>query len=179
MDKKKVRWFLNRITNSRYVNLHFEGIKNSGDQVKETLGEITSGNYTNDYCIDVDIRDIPGAKKDNKEAGQELADIINRRMAESRFPYWIRDSLSIEHTLEQFDERLDRVVLIIFRCFKEPKNKEEKNILTSLRIFIGDKNPLYVQLLIISSAETKHWDLAPYSLLDERFVEYIPWSNLQ
>lgn len=174
MDKKKMRWFLNRITNSRYVNLYFEGEENPVDTVDDILAEIASGKFTNDYFIDVDISSLTG-----DEEGKKLADIVNRKMKEIHFPHWIRDSLSIEHTLEQFDERLDRAALIIFHYFKDPKNKEEKQILTSLRIFIDKNNPRYVQILIISSGKTEHWDLAPYSLLDERFVEYISWGDLK
>jgi hypothetical protein len=200
MDKKKMRWLLNRITNSRYVNLHLNDVEKPVDRVKDIGGgaeksvdpgkdiyeEITGGKYTNDYCIDVNIGSIDinidsltEDNKDKKEMGKKLADIINREMAKDRFPHWIRDSLSIEDTLEQFDKRLDRAALIIFHYFQEPKDWKEKNILNSLRIFMDKNNPLYVQILIISSGKTEHWDLAPYSVLDERFVEYIPWSELQ
>lgn len=177
MDKKNMRWVLNRITNSRYVNLHFKGVKNAGAKVKEFLGEFTDGKYTNNYCINVDISTLVGDDK-----GKKMADIINRKMVEIHFPFCIRDSHSMEHTLEQFENWLNQVnhaVLFIFHYFKDQENKEETNILTSLRILIGDINPINVQIVILSDVETEHWDLAPYSLLDDRFVEYIPWNGLQ
>lgn len=177
MDKKKIGWFLNRITNSRYVNLHFKGVKNAGAKAKEFLGEINGRKYTNGYCIYVDIRNLAGNNK-----GKKMADIINRKMSEIHVSFNIKDSDPMEHTLEQFDNWLNQAnhpVLIVFHYFKNPKNKEETNILTSLRILIGDINPINVKIVIISDLETERWDLAPYSPLDDRFVEYIPWNGLE
>ena len=192
MDKKKMRKFLNRITNSRFVNLHLADVpepvdqagdidaeKKSFDPGKDIFEEIWDGKYTNNYCIDVNIGSITKDNKDEKAMGKKLADIINREMAKKRFPHWIRESLSIEDALEQFDKRLDRAAIIIFHYFQNPKDKKEKDILTSLRKFIDKNNPLYVQILIISSKKTENWDLSPYSFLDERFLEYISWKDLQ
>jgi hypothetical protein len=184
MDKKNARWLLNRISNCQYVNLHLGEQENTGSQLaEEIVKEITGGNYVSDYFITVDIQALPAAKK---ESGNMFVNIINEQMAKVQFPHWFHGAGSIKEALEKLNQRLDKSAIVIFYYFqhadKDKKHKKdhekEKSILIPIRRFMSMVDSIYLKILIISNQKTGKWDLAPFSDLDERFVEYIDYHKI-
>lgn len=188
MANSIIRILLNRITNSMYANLHFgSDEKQAPATAANIVKEITSGTYTNDICINVDIRSLMEPSKDI-DAVKSFIDILNKSLAGAKSSHLLYDAISIDHALEQLNKILEKPTLIIFHHFQYPddmkgkeeeKNEKEKKILNSLRKFIDMIPSIYLKILIISSQPTEKWDLSPDSFLDDDRVESIDWSSLE
>ena len=185
MANEKISFLLNRITSSMYVNLHFGSAENPAPETAAGIVEnITSGKYTRDLCINVNVETFmePG-----KDAVKCFIDTINENLAKAKSPIVLDDAISIDLALEQLNKRLEKPTLIIFYYFQDPddkkdkeeeKNEKEKKILNALRKFIDLIPSIYLKILIISSQPTEKWDLSPDSPLDDERVESIDWNLL-
>lgn len=177
MEEKKLTELLNRTTVRRYVNLHADGNPLDQGTIDALIKRIAEKDYPK-YCISVNIESIPCSdeREDEKEEAGYLKDLINEEMAKKQFPHWIHEANTIDRLLHQLNERLEDPALIIFYQFKSPDDEKEKNLLRSLRKFIQFKDSFLLGLLLISSQELKKWDLHPFSVLDERFVEFFSYQ---
>lgn len=185
---KKIRILLNRITNRMHINLHFESAESHPPvTAADILEKITSGEYTRDFCINVNIQTLMEPGK-GMNAVKCFVDIINKRLAEENSPHVLNDTISIDFALEQLNKDLEKPTLIIFHYFqypddrkggKEKKNEKEKKLLTPLRKFIEMIPSIYLKILIISRQPTENWDLQPDSPLDDGLVKSIDWNLLE
>ena len=176
MNEDKIRLLLNKIVIRRYVNLYFGDKKeHQPEEIVNIVNEIVSGKRTNDYYIQVDIEKL---KSSWEKASQILVDTINSYLSKVKFEHWIHGADSIYKALVALNERLDSPALIIFHYFTQPENEHEKDVFSFIRKFIEEKESIFLGILIISTKPSENWDLAPYSSLDDRYVEYINWNTL-
>lgn len=178
MNEKTINHLSNVLSVNRFVNVCLK--ENEGlDQHSFNNNFIAPFKEPgeNEFCLDIDIHAFLKCDNEKQEA-KIFRKIISKTLSNhpAASSKKLKEERSITLIMDKLNENLEKSALIIFHHFHNNFSEKEKDILRSIRKYIGltKEKPTkrFLGVMVLSNDRVDRWELFPESNLDGRYVSF-------